>query len=226
MPVFQLNEQPLFPHPDLAEENGLLAVGGDLRPERLLAAYRQGIFPWYGEDDPILWWFTSPRLVLIPENLHVPKRLARTMRKQPFQLSYDTAFEKVIEHCGNARGKDREDTWIDEKIITAYTTLHHLGYGHSVECWQEGKLVGGLYGVRLDGIFFGESMFSTVSDASKIALVTLVEILRKKKVQLIDCQMTTSHLLRFGAQEISSQSFQHYTKHLIRNIQPDGKWTD
>ncbi len=224
MAIFQLNEQPLFPHPDLAEENGLLAVGGDLRPERLLAAYRHGIFPWYGEDDPILWWFTSPRLVLVPEELHVPKRLARKIRQQPFQLRCDTAFEKVIRGCALFRGKDRDETWIDEDMIAAYTALHRLGYGHSVECWQDGDLVGGLYGVRLDGIFFGESMFSLVSDASKIALVTLVEMLRKKNVALIDCQMTTSHLVRFGAREVSSKVFQRYTAELIGHVFPDGRW--
>lgn len=224
MPVFQLTEQPFFPHPDLAEENGLLAVGGDLRPERLIAAYRNGIFPWYAEGDPLLWWFTSPRLVLFPGETRVPRRLARKMRQQPFTVTFDKAFDRVIAACAESRTRKGEETWILPEMKEAYSILHRLGYAHSVECWQESVLVGGLYGIRLDKVFFGESMFTLVSDSSKIALVTLVQVCQEKDIRLIDCQMTTNHLLSFGAREISGKSFQNYIERFIQQTTPDKKW--
>lgn len=226
MPVFQLTRQPFFPPPELAEENGLLAIGGDLKPDRLLAAYKSGIFPWYSQGDPLLWWYTSPRLVLFPEELRVPRRLARTMRKGTFRVTFDTAFEQVIRACGEGREENGEETWIVPEMRDAYIEMHRLGYGHSVECWQDDRLAGGLYGLRLDRVFFGESMFTRVSDASKVALVALVECLERKGVELIDCQMTTQHLLGFGARELSGKDFQQQIEQLIHTTTPDGKWNN
>lgn len=224
MPVFRLTDQLIFPPAELAEENGLLAVGGDLRPARLIAAYQQGIFPWYAENDPLLWWFTSPRMVLFPEELRIPKRLARTLRRKPFEISCDQAFSQVIAACADTRREQEEGTWIAPEMQVAYNELHRQGYAHSVECWQGDVLAGGLYGIRLDRMFFGESMFTRITDASKIALVALVSKLRGKGVKLIDCQMTTGHLLRFGARELSAQQFQANLQKLIRTTTPDGRW--
>jgi len=226
MPVFRLTEEILFPRPSLAEENGLLAVGGDLSPARLISAYRLGIFPWYSQEDPILWWFTSPRLVLYPDSFRIPKRLARYMKNPLFTVTYDAAFERVIESCAAVRTMKGEETWITEEMKAAYVRLHHLGYAHSVECWQGPSLAGGLYGVLLDRIFFGESMFTILSNGSKIALASLAARLRRTGCRLIDCQMTTEHLLQYGACEISGRDFQRCLHTYIQNILPDGKWND
>jgi len=226
MPVFRLSKRILFPHPSLAEETGLLAVGGDLSPERLLAAYRLGIFPWYSEGDPLLWWFTSPRLVLFPDELIVPRRLSRKIRQNPFTIRYDHDFAQVIKDCAKHRTDHGEETWIVEDMQQAYVHLHHLGYAHSVECWQGATLAGGLYGLRLGKVFFGESMFTRVTDASKIALVALVDRLRRLGVELIDCQMTTGHLLRFGARELDGKEFLRLLGQLILSTTPDGKWNN
>jgi len=224
MPVFRLPEQILFPHPSLAEESGLLAVGGDLTPARLIAAYRSGIFPWYSDGDPLLWWFTSPRLVLFPDELIIPKRLARTIRQQRFTIRFDHQFSRVITECGEKRIEDGEGTWITDEMRQAYIQLHRLGYAHSVECWQDDILAGGLYGLRLGKVFFGESMFTRITDASKVAFVTLVRHLQKIGVELIDCQMTTGHLLRFGAREIDGNEFLRLLGQLIQSTSPDGTW--
>lgn len=208
----------------LAEESGLLAVGGDLSPQRLIAAYRHGIFPWYSEGDPLLWWFTSPRLVLFPEELNISKRLARTIRRQPFTLRLDHNFSEVITQCGRSRVDNGEGTWITDEMRKAYIHLNKMGYAHSVECWQGDTLAGGLYGLRLDKVFFGESMFTHITDASKIAFVTLVHHLQEKGVELIDCQMTTPHLLRFGAREIDGEEFLRLLGQLIQSTSPDGTW--
>ncbi len=227
MPIFQLlDDTYLFPNPGFAEENGLLAVGGDLSPERLIKAYERGIFPWFSEDEPILWWFTSPRLVLFPDEIHVPKRLARFIRKSPFSVSYDTAFEEVIDSCASIRQNRGEETWITGKMKNAYTSLHDLGYAHSVECWKNDTLAGGLYGVSLGRVFFGESMFSHETNASKVALVALSRLLQQKDYKIIDCQMTTSHLLQFGACEISGKRFSRYLQEFITNLSPEGHWND
>lgn len=226
MPVFQLTDHILFPPPSLAEESGLLAVGGDLRPERILAAYRRGIFPWYSEGDPLLWWCTSPRLILFPNELIVSKRLARKIRRHPFEVSFDRDFKQVISCCATNRTEQGEQTWIVAEMQTAFIELHRMGYGHSVECWQGSTLAGGLYGLRLGGVFFGESMFTRVTDASKIAFVYLVDQLKRKGVRLIDCQMTTQHLLRFGAREIRGKKFQQLLDRLIQSTKPDGTWTN
>jgi leucyl/phenylalanyl-tRNA--protein transferase len=207
MAIFQLNDSPVFPKPELAEKNGLLAIGGDLSVKRLLSAYSQGIFPWYSEGDPPLWWFTDPRLVLFPNEFHVSKRLVRTLRNTEFHTSFDTDFEAVIRSCAEVRASREEGTWISPEMQEAFIALHHAGYAHSVESRLNNELVGGLYGVQIGKVFFGESMFTRKSNASKAALVALVSHLQEQAVELIDCQMTTDHLLSFGAREISGTEF-------------------
>jgi leucyl/phenylalanyl-tRNA--protein transferase len=224
MPIFQLNEQVQFPHPDYAEDSGLLAIGGDLRPERLLMAYSRGIFPWFSQGDPILWWFTSPRLVIFPDEFRVPKRVVRYARNTAVEITYNRAFSRVISECAKIRTEQAGETWISPEMQKAYTNLHLLGFAHSVECWQNDLLVGGLYGIALDQVFFGESMFSRIKCASQFALIALVDHLTKKNFQLIDCQMTTKHLLRFGAREISGREFQFHLKKNIKNIIPYDDW--
>jgi len=224
MPVFQLTNQIIFPHPDLAEDNGLLAIGGDLSADRLIAGYRLGIFPWYSDDDPLLWWFTSPRLVLFPEDLKVSRRLARYMKNTTMTLTINTAFEEVITACAQSRKEQNEETWITPEMISAYTNLHHLGYAHSVECWDSDRLSGGLYGVALGKVFFGESMFATITNSSKFALIHLINILKKNSYRLIDCQMKTAHLTSMGARELSGKEFQYLLNKHIQSIAPDGVW--
>lgn len=224
MPIFRLNEQIQFPHPQYAEENGLLAIGGDLCPERLVMAYRQGIFPWYSSGDPILWWFTSPRLVIFPEEFRIPKRVARYTRNSSVVITFDQAFNQIISECAKARSAHRTETWISAEMQAAYTRLHHLGLAHSVECWQDAALVGGLYGIALDQVFFGESMFSQIKCASQFALIALVEHLKARNCQMIDCQMTTNHLLRFGAREISGREFRRRLKENIKQSIAHDDW--
>jgi leucyl/phenylalanyl-tRNA---protein transferase len=224
MPIFQLNEKIQFPPPEYAEDNGLLAIGGDLRPERLLMAYSQGIFPWYSQGEPILWWFTSPRLVLFPEEFKIPRRLVRYAKTASVAITRDGAFSRVVSECAKIRTEQGGGTWISPEMQQAYTTLHRLGFAHSIECWQNNTLIGGLYGVALDQVFFGESMFSRIKCASQFALIALVEYVKSKNFQLIDCQMTTEHLLRFGAREISSREFQARLKEHIKNIIPSTNW--
>ncbi len=221
MPIFQLNDSTEFPHPAQAEDNGLLAVGGDLSVARLLSAYSQGIFPWYSENEPPLWWFTDPRLVIFPHEFHISKRLARTLRNTAFRTTMDADFAQVIKSCATTRMQNNEGTWISPEMTEAYIALHHEGYAHSVECWQGGKLAGGLYGVQIGNVFFGESMFTKISNASKVALVALMEYVREQNIQLIDCQMTTNHLLSFGAREISGAKFSSLLKRCIRKV-PEG----
>ena len=208
MPVYQLiSEIPLFPPVEEAEADGLLAVGGDLTKERLLAAYRQGIFPWYEFGQPILWWCPNPRLVLFPKELKISRSLRKVLRKKDFKISFDSAFSNVIKACADVRTKQGKGTWIIPEMQQAYTELHQEGYAHSVESWLNGELVGGLYGISLGQCFFGESMFSTVNDSSKVALVALAEFSKQVGIKIIDCQMTTQHLLSLGAQEIDRKSF-------------------
>ena len=207
MPIFQLTDTPVFPDPALAEENGLLAIGGDLSVERLLAAYSRGIFPWYSQNEPPLWWFTDPRLVIFPDEFKVSKRLARTLRNSDSHITFDQNFDLVITACAEIRIENGEGTWINEDMKKAYIELHKNGYAHSVECWRGDELAGGLYGVGLGRIFFGESMFTKISNGSKAALVALVNHLEQKDVAVIDCQMTTNHLISFGAREIEGEEF-------------------
>lgn len=220
MPIFKLTDHIQFPDPALAESNGLLAIGGDLKPERLLLAYRLGIFPWYSEGDPILWWFTSPRLVIFLEEFHIPKRVARFARNTDIKITRNSAFHEVVKACSDTRVERDEETWIVPEMVLAYIRLHELGYAHSIECWLDNQLVGGLYGISLGKIFFGESMFSTVKSASQLALIALVEYLLAQDFKLIDCQMTTKHLLRFGAREISGKQFQNILNNYIQEINP------
>ena len=226
MPVFQLTEKIVFPRPDLAEKNGLLAIGGDLSPQRLIVAYGSGIFPWYSRNDPILWWCPSPRLVLFPDEFRVSKRLLRDIRKPLYTITMDRAFEQVITSCARVRTDNNEETWISKNMRDAYCALHRLGYAHSIECWQGEQLAGGLYGVVLDRVFFGESMCTLLKNGSKLALAALVECAKKRNIQLIDCQIATRHLQGFGAREISGLEFQHSLKTLIKTFLPDGAWYD
>ena len=223
--IFGLTDDLLFPPPYLANEDGLLAVGGDLSVERLLIAYQQGIFPWYTEDDPILWWSPDPRLVLEPKEFHLSRRLARTIRQGVFRVTFDTDFPAVIEACSLPRSGEDQGTWIVPEMIDAYIRLHEAGYAHSVECWQEGELVGGLYGVSLGKIFFGESMFSRAANSSKVALAQLVSLLVKWDFDLIDCQMKTSHLMSLGAREIPGYEFHNRLEKYVYLPSRIGKWT-
>lgn len=197
-----------FPPVEQASPEGLLAVGGDLRPERLLEAYRHGIFPWYNDDQPILWWSPDPRTVLFPEKLHISRSLKRSLRLGGFTVTLDTCFRDVMEHCAGPRPQYPDGgTWITDAMLEAYTGLHELGYAHSVETWKEGELVGGVYGVALGGAFFAESMFTLVDNASKVALVCLVRQLQAWGFRIIDCQQSSPHVMRFGAEEISRRTF-------------------
>jgi leucyl/phenylalanyl-tRNA--protein transferase len=207
MPVFALPDQPVFPDPEHADEDGLLAIGGDLSPQRLLMAYAEGIFPWYTENAPILWWSPDPRLILEPSGIHVPRRLERILRQGRFRFTLDTAFEQVITNCAETPRDGAHGTWIVPEMHAAYCRLHRLGYAHSIEAWEDGELAGGLYGVALGGAFFGESMFFHRPDASKAALVTLVRALDRAGFTLIDCQQTTAHMIRFGGFEVSRKNF-------------------
>ncbi len=207
MPVFRLTDQLVFPDPSYAVSGGLLAVGGDLSPERLLLAYANGIFPWYSDPDPILWWSPDPRLVLFPEELKVSSSLKRVIRKNTYKVTVNQAFREVIRGCADVRTKSGEGTWITREMIQAYVQLHELGFAHSIESWSEDELSGGLYGIALGRAFFGESMFSLRTDSSKVAFVHLVGMLRDLGFHLIDCQTTTEHLKRFGAREIPRREF-------------------
>lgn len=207
MTIYRLFEKPVFPEPAEADPDGLLAIGGDLSPQRLVAAYASGIFPWYGENSPILWWSPDPRLVLYPAKLHIPSSLKRTLNSGRLLFTLDTAFGAVIRACAQAQRPDQDGTWIVPDMMAAYERLHALGHVHSAEAWQDGQLVGGIYGVAIGSIFFGESMFCSKPNASKALFVTLVRWLGKRGCTLIDCQQTTEHLLRFGAQEISRKDF-------------------
>jgi len=198
-----------FPHPNhaLTEPDGLLAVGGDLSPERIVNAYLNGIFPWYSAGQPILWWSPNPRAVLFPEKLHISRSLKKFIRKQLFTTTLDQAFEQVIDRCSEAPRKAQEGTWITDEMKQAYIHLHKAGIAHSAECWSGDQLVGGLYGLALGKVFFGESMFSDQDNASKMAFVHLVDELQKSDYSLIDCQVTTDHLLSLGAEEIPRSRF-------------------
>lgn len=207
----------------LKEPNGLLAAGGDLSPNRLLAAYRLGIFPWYEVGQPILWWSPDPRAVLFLDDFHVSRRLARRMRVSNLQFTLDSAFEQVVEACAGPRN-GQFGTWITPEMKAAYGTLHRLGHAHSVECWQEGTLIGGVYGLSIGRVFYGESMFSRQRDASKMALDFLVKTLRRWQFTLIDCQQESEHMLAMGAAPIARKKFQAIV--LRESIRPgrNGPW--
>ncbi len=209
MPVFWLSQQDeVFPDPRLANERGILAVGGDLSARRLLQAYAQGIFPWFNQGDPILWWSPDPRFILLPEELRVAKSMRPYFNQRKFDLSCDRDFRSVISACQlNYRPGQGGGTWITEDMLEAYCDLHELGYAHSVEVWKEGELVAGLYGVSLGKVFFGESMFTRVSNASKYGFISLVRRLREKEFWLVDCQQETRHLASLGAKRMDREDF-------------------
>lgn len=220
-----LNELPIFPplNTALNEPDGLLAAGGDLQPERVLAGYARGIFPWFQQDDPILWWSPAERMVLFPEQLRVSRSLAKSLRNRRYQIRIDSAFEQVMHACATPRDEEG-GTWIVPQMIAAYCELHRLGYAHSFEVWEDGELSGGLYGVGLGLMFFGESMFSRRRDASKIALVHMTRHLAQHGVRLIDCQMYTDHLASLGAQPVARDQFIAMLKIQIAHKQPSGMW--
>jgi leucyl/phenylalanyl-tRNA--protein transferase len=205
--MYLLNNDLVFPPLDMADEDGLLAIGGDLSTERLLLAYRSGIFPWYNEDEPICWWSPDPRFVLYPEELKVSSSMKTVLQNGKFRFTTNRAFEQVIQNCKSVSRQGQDGTWISPAMQKAYTTLHQLGYAHSAETWQEGELVGGLYGIRLGDLFFGESMFSLKPNASKFAFINYVRQLQKENVQLIDCQLHTNHLESLGARMIPRELF-------------------
>mgnify|MGYP001615042475 CR=1 FL=1 len=207
----------------LSEPNGLLAAGGDLSPSRILAAYQRGIFPWFMPDEPILWWSPSPRMVLMTAELKVPKSLAKVIRNRPYTVRFDTAFASVMQGCAAPRG-DEPGTWISDDMLKAYTALHEGGFAHSFECWMDGELAGGLYGIAIGKMFYGESMFARRADASKIAFVHAVQWLRKQGFLMIDCQMHTEHLARFGAYEIEREEFIAKLNELIAQPGLMGSW--
>lgn len=207
MPIYRLIDEPVFPPPDLAEPNGLLAVGGDLSPERLLLAYAMGIFPWFNESDPILWWSPDPRFILEFDELRISRSLAKLLRRGTFEVTFDRAFAEVIAACGKTQRPGQEGSWITAEMVQSYQRLHKLGHAHSVEVWRSGNLAGGLYGVCLGRCFFGESMFFRVPNASKVAFVSLVEHLKARQFELLDCQMPTTHLASLGAREIPREEF-------------------
>ncbi len=191
----------------LKSPNGLLAIGGDLSPQRLLSAYRQGIFPWFSKDEPILWWSPDPRMVLFPDELKISRSLAKTLKKHPFELRMNTGFQAVMQACGKTSRPGQDGTWINEAMVAAYCELHAQGYAISSESWLDGKLVGGCYGIKIGRMFYGESMFHHVTDASKVAFVNLVEHLKNQSVGMIDCQMKTPLLTSFGGREIPRATF-------------------
>ena len=207
MPVFSLDDELIFPHPDLRDPDGLLAVGGDLSTERLLLAYRWGIFPWYHEGQPLLWWWLAPRLMLRPHEIHISHSLHSIVKKEIFHVTFNMAFEEVMRNCGEIKRMNQEGTWITPDMLEAYLELHKLGYAHSVEAWQEKELVGGLYGIGYGKIFTGESMFAKKSNASKVAFVHLARHLSAKQFEWIDCQQDTSHLRSLGAGLIEEDQF-------------------
>ncbi len=223
MPVFRLTRQLAFPDPELAED-GLLAVGGDLSVGRLMLAYRHGIFPWYSEGEPILWWSPDPRMVIVPQRFHTSKRLLRVLKQQKFRFTLDTVFADVIRGCAETRRRHERGTWITPDMIEAYVRLHEAGYAHSVEAWQEETLAGGLYGLSFGACFFGESMFTRATDASKAALTAFVHQCVRWDIQLIDCQLPNPHLRRLGALEMPRHEYLRLLESLAQRATLRGSW--
>jgi leucyl/phenylalanyl-tRNA--protein transferase len=223
MPIFLLGEEPVFPPPELASPEGIIAVGGDLSPQRLLNAYAAGIFPWYSEGEPILWWSPDPRLVLFPGEVHISKSMRRIINKNQFHLTCDCRFKEVMEKCRQPRLKQPR-TWITDDIQEAYVHLHHMGYAHSAEVWQNKKLVGGLYGVSLGKCFFGESMFSHAANASKFAFIKFFQRLFQAGFIMVDCQVPSEHLKQLGAREIPRTEFLNLLEQGLTYKTLKGKW--
>ena len=214
MPLFVLDNKLYFPPAHLAERDGLLAMGGDLSPERLLLAYRNGIFPWY-EEEPILWWSPNPRFVLFPGELKISKSIKPLLNRNEFDFTNDKAFKEVIAQCKQINRPGQFGTWITDEVEKAFLKMHILGYAHSVEVWKNEELVGGFYGIKLGKVFFGESMFSKISNASRYAFIKYVEQLKQEGIELIDCQVYTEYLESFGARMITGKDFTALLKKLI-----------
>lgn len=214
-----------FPPPESATPDGLLAIGGDLSIERLLLAYRQGIFPWYSEGDPILWWCPDPRMVLVPDEFHISRSLQKTINRGTFSVTADRAFEAVIDACAEVQAPPRESTWITHEMRRAYIALHEAGYAHSLEAWREGELAGGLYGVSLGACFFGESMFTRETGASKVAMHRLVQLGLQHKWPFIDCQIPNPHLESLGAREIPRRQFLRMLERALKQPTMKGPWS-
>ncbi len=205
--MFLLSNELYFPPVTEADEEGILAIGGDLSTQRLLLAYRNGIFPWYTDDEPIIWWCPNPRFVLFPDEIKISKSMRAVIKKQTYSFTINNCFNNVIKNCKTINREGQSGTWISEEVIDAYTNLHNLGYALSAETWKNNKLVGGLYGVKMGNIFFGESMFSLSPNASKFAFIQLVQHLKNEGVKLIDCQVYTNHLESLGAKMIDRNDF-------------------
>jgi len=224
MPVFELVDDLIFPHPSLADKDGLLAYGGDLSVDRLLLAYTNGIFPWYSDDSPILWWFTDPRMVLFPEKLKISDSFKQSIKSRKFTVTFDNCFDKVVENCARSPRQGDNGTWITNEMKEAYSGLHKEGFAHSVETWTNGELVGGLYGVSLGRVFYGESMFYKVTDASKVALFYLVQLLKWWNFMVIDAQQDTPHLRKMGAELIPGNDFLKILEKSSEYSSKRGKW--
>ncbi len=224
MPIFSLDHRPVFPPPDLAEPEGLLAMGGDLSEERLLEAYRRGIFPWYSAGEPILWWSPPARAVFLPRDEHISSRLKRKLRGSTFELRVDTAFPQVVKGCASTRRSGEPGTWITGEMFQAYVALHESGYAHSFETWQNGELVGGLYGLSLGAAFFGESMFSNVSDASKAAFVQLCEWCWRQDFHFIDGQVPNENLEKLGARVMTREDYLNRLIQALNQPTKKGPW--
>ena len=216
----------VFPDPRSAPKEGLLAYGGDLSASRILYAYRQGIFPWYNRGDPILWWSPDPRLILYPDQFIVRKSFRKVLRNRGFKVTFDTAFEDVISHCATVKNRDKKGSWILPEMVEAYTSLHYDGFAHSVEVHLNDELVGGLYGLALGGVFFGESMFSLVSDSSKVAFKALSDVLGDRGYDFIDCQMPTEHMQRLGAKIVSREVYLNALPDTLERGTDMGSWSD
>lgn len=225
MSVFKLGKEPVFPDPLMAGADGLLAIGGDLTRSRLLAAYSHGIFPWYSAQTPIMWWSPDPRPVIIPSQVHVGRRLQRTVRNSLFTVTFDAAFESVIAHCAFTERADGDGTWLVPEMIDAYIDLHRAGYAHSVEVWAEEVLVAGLYGVALGRAYFGESMFTHVNNGSKLGFVHLCARLAARGYHFIDCQQATPHMVRFGAVEVHRSMFLARLNRALTEPTEYGSWS-
>jgi leucyl/phenylalanyl-tRNA---protein transferase len=223
MPIYFLGEELEFPSPELANADGVIAVGGDLSPQRLLNAYASGIFPWYNEGDPLVWWSPDPRSIITPGDIHISRTMKKLMERNAFQLTYDKRFEDVIENCSAPR-KTQAGTWITQDIKDAYSQLHELGFAHSVEVWKDEKLVGGLYGVSLGKCFFGESMFSISPNSSKYALITFTQKIFKLGFLMVDCQVPNPHLTRLGARGIPRKEFLELLERGLKFQSTIGKW--
>lgn len=223
MPIYLLGNEPLFPHPGEATEEGIIAAGGDLSPQRLLNAYASGIFPWYNEGEPILWWSPDPRLILFPGEIHVSRTMRRLLKKNVYRVTVDREFPRVINECAQLRD-NQPGTWITGEMHDAYIKLHEMGFAHSVEVWRDKDLVGGLYGLSLGKCFFGESMFYTEANASKIGFITFVRQLDKLGFHFIDCQIPTPHLKSLGAWEIPRENFLKLLEKGTRFETMVGKW--